>query len=386
MFYFMKKIVYLCTLVLLSLNVMAQIDLNDRNWERVFYDDFSANERSWSNWISYPDKIWQAYTEDGITHGDEHQVYQYSNCVFDDTFNTLNLIAEFDINNNIANNNYALPGNMGNNYPTHQELLYFSGEIESHDKTTAKMQQRFRYGYFEIHCKLPTHHGAFPAFWLYYSSTSESYYEEIDIFEYSWWITDPNGPNHNSPGLGSKRCFSTGLYFNNTANMSVSCARKYPVIPSNSSNLDYFHTYSCEWMPDHVLWYFDQELVNEFYKTDSIPSHHLSLIINYAIDNYYNHNNNTWIGPDDMVIDYINVYQLKWDCYTDEVIEKQYDLDNFYFAVKNSINISSSVSETIVRNTDKITFRATDSFEITGPFHTENGCEFTVLLQSCCDD
>ena len=33
MFYFMKKIVYLCTLVLLCFNVMAQIDLNDRNWD-----------------------------------------------------------------------------------------------------------------------------------------------------------------------------------------------------------------------------------------------------------------------------------------------------------------------------------------------------------------
>ncbi|MBR4155708.1 MAG: hypothetical protein IKU01_03265 [Bacteroidales bacterium] len=38
---------------------------------------------------------------------------------------------------------------------------------------------------FGIRCKLLVHQGAFPAFWLWDSKTGE-YYEEIDIFEYTW--------------------------------------------------------------------------------------------------------------------------------------------------------------------------------------------------------
>ncbi len=33
----MKKFIYLCGMMLLSLNMMAQIDLNDPNWDTVFY-------------------------------------------------------------------------------------------------------------------------------------------------------------------------------------------------------------------------------------------------------------------------------------------------------------------------------------------------------------
>mgnify|MGYP007101870348 CR=1 FL=1 len=36
-----------------------------------------------------------------------------------------------------------------------------------------------------------------------------------------------------------------------------------------------------------------------------------------------------------------------------------------------------------VRNTDKVTFRVTDSFEITGPFQVDSGGEMTVIMQQC---
>lgn len=84
-----------------------------------------------------------------------------------------------------------------------------------------------------------------------------------------------------------------------------------------------------------------------------------------------------------MVIDYINVYQLNWDCSTEEIIARQSDLNNFNYAVKKSIEISSSIEPVFVQNIDKLTFRATDSFEITGPFQTEVGSEFTVIIQDC---
>ena len=34
-------------------------------------------------------------------------------------------------------------------------------------------------------------------------------------------------------------------------------------------------------------------------------------------------------------------------------------------------------------STDKVTFRATDSFEVTGPFQVNSGGEMTVIMQEC---
>ena len=46
----MKKFVYLCGMMLLSLNIMAQIDLNDRNWDTIVNDDFTTPRRFWYSW------------------------------------------------------------------------------------------------------------------------------------------------------------------------------------------------------------------------------------------------------------------------------------------------------------------------------------------------
>ena len=110
--------------------------------------------------------------------------------------------------------------------------------------------------------------------------------------------------------------------------------------------------------------------------------------VNYGIDNYamQGHNYNgipLWQGCDNMIIDYINVYQLKWDCDTDEVIAQQSDLNGFSFAVKKSIAVTSTIEPIIVASNDKVTFRATDSFEITGPFQVNSGGEMTIIMQQC---
>lgn len=53
------------------------------------------------------------------------------------------------------------------------------------------------------------------------------------------------------------------------------------------------------------------------------------------------------------------------------------------YTVKNSVSITSTNGNVAVSNTDKITFRVTDSFEITGPFQVDLGGEFTVIRQDC---
>jgi hypothetical protein len=125
-----------------------------------------------------------------------------------------------------------------------------------------------------------------------------------------------------------------------------------------------------------------------------IPKHHLTLKTNYGIDTYgvkkikdengdFIRYEPAWMDTDTLTIDYIKVYQLNWDCNTDEVISCQNNLDNYEYTVKNSVSITSTNGNVAVSNTDKITFRVADSFEITGPFQANNGCEFTVIRQDC---
>ena len=181
------------------MNGWAQIDLDDGNWKCVLNEDFSANGRTWntSTFVS-SDGLWRAYPGTGVTHGeDEHQVYQFSQCHFNDSINVMKLVCDYDEEGRILMNDYYLPHWMwesqgGSGYPCGDSLYYFSGEIDHVKATDDSPDGRFRYGYFEIECELPIHRGAFPAFWLWFGSKDpmNSYYEEIDIFEFSWAFED----------------------------------------------------------------------------------------------------------------------------------------------------------------------------------------------------
>lgn len=61
----------------------------------------------------------------------------------------------------------------------------------------------------------------------------------------------------------------------------------------------------------------------------------------------------------------------------------QIDLNDKNWAVKKTISISSTIDDIKINDTDKVTFRVTDSFEVTGPFQVNNGAEFAVIVQNC---
>jgi beta-glucanase (GH16 family) len=390
----MKKFIYFCGMMLLSLNMTAQFDPYDQNWKPKLIEDFTTPGRYWidSSFLS-SDSVWKAYSS-GLTHGNNKMIYQYSQCHFNDTDGYMELVAEYDSSGRIPAHVYKLPYNV-HNYPSDTNLHYFSGRIDHYDRHGAD-SAKYRYGYFEIRCKLPIHRGAFPAFWLWYAdsiSPTNQYYEEIDIFEFSWEFEDDSAswqPNPHPHGAGNPFCFTSGLYYNrHDASYepidSTSQARVYPMI---NDSLSHWHTFSCEWIPEHILWYCDGILVDEYYNTDSIPQHPLALKTNYGIDRYalkgYKHYGEAeWKSQDTMFIDYIKVYQLAWNCGTDEIITRQSELDDFDFTVKKSISITSTIEPVSIGSNKKVTFRATDSFEITGPFQVDSGGKFTVIMQSC---
>lgn len=389
----MKKFVYLCGMIFLSMNMMAQIDLNDRNWDTVFFDDFTEIGRYWGeDWLSKPVEKWMGFPGFGVTDGPGwYQVYQYSNCHFCPSEGQMKLVSEYDFANIIQTHQYNLPGCMHNIFPSSDSLFYFSGEID-----VFKDFMQFQYGYFEIRCKLPKHHGAHSGFWLQNANSNppDTFYEEIDIVEFSWSASDTAAhwlpvinPESYSTYLGDPRYYSTAISHNLHGQYvdyeTDVYAMVYPHIPNEKEDINGWHIYACEWMPDHVYLYLDGNLVNSYYDKTHIPKHHLTLKTNYGIDRYYKNNGIVWMGSDNMIIDYIKVYQLQWQCDTDEIITNQSELNHFDYAVKKSVSIIPSNGEITIENTDKVTFRVTDSFEINGPFQVKNGAEFTVIRQDC---
>ncbi|MBR4468693.1 MAG: glycoside hydrolase family 16 protein [Bacteroidales bacterium] len=408
----MKKFVYLCGIMLLCLNMMAQIDPYDRNWKTVVLDDFNESNRHFDTtfqetegkWISFIPSSWPS----GVTIDSFHlSIYQWNHCLFDASKGYLRLNSEHIRDTAILcdeqPNFYRIPPKTYNiTYqcnPNHNHLYYYSGCIESPPSDSSSKSDNlppplFRYGYFEIKCQVPIHRGAKSSFWLW-DGMRDRYYEEIDIYEFSWDFENPSSYwNHNPHphGTGNPNCFTSGLYINKESNNihpieSVSQARKFLMI---GDSLSHWHTFACEWLPEHIIWYCDENIVDSYYNPDSIPRHPLTLKVGYSIDRYalesYSLNGRPeWKEGDNLIIDYINVYQLNWDCDTEEIIAQQSDLKYFDYGVKKSITVSSSIEPVQIESNEKVTFRATDFFEITHSFQVNSGGELTVIMQRCPD-
>lgn len=382
----MKRIILVCSLMLLNFNVMAQY-YKSSNYKPILLDEFVNNQRYWnSETYLDSDSVWKACLVNSVTHGKwEHQVYQKSQSVFDTINDMMLLVSDYVSDTNMLCNDFEVPQDAycDNNIIINEnyQLRYFSGILSS-------IEKKFLYGYFEIRCKLPVHNGAFPAFWLWGACKEGEYgcnnphYEEIDIFEYTWGITNPS-VNQYSIGIGDNRCFTAGLYYNTTGSgedlfNSCSVAKIYSRIPDSSPSMDEWNTFGCLWLPDRVEWYINDKMVNSYYNQDSIPRHEMYLIANYAINEIYSTENDT------MFIDYIRVYQPICDCETSVLIDTQSDLNNYEPGIKRSVTINSNSSTPItVGSQDDVSIIASESIVIDKPFKVNAGAKFTTAIQQC---
>lgn len=390
----MKKYIYLCGMMLLSANMMAQIDLNDGYWDIVINEDFNVAGRTWNpeSFLS-SDRLWRAYPGHGLTSSINNttypMVYQFTHCHFNDIDGVMELVSEYDYNGIINSNSYYLPSWMqasgGPGYPPNNDLYFFSGNIDyvnySYQEHTI---DKFLFGYFEIRCKLPIHNGSWPAFWLF--GNGPDTYEEIDILEY----TSTDGCD-NDPLRG----YSMGIWHNpdgtnyieNNENLG---ARKYfkdfHHLPLSSPDLSQYHTYGCEWMPDYVKWYCDGHLVAEYRDIAHVPQYPKTLKITYGLKDYAvngNHLPNGWSGSDELTIDYVRVYKLKTDCNTDELITTATQFVNYDNKMKRSITIWAPSGCLTVPSNTNISMRASDFILINGDFEIPSGTQATFMVHEC---
>ena len=178
--------------------------------------------------------------------------------------------------------------------------------IGSNNYTSSRMNTSdkfdFKYGRIEVRATLPKTGGTWPAIWTLptnwiYGGWPNS--GEIDIMEHSatYGYGDVFGTIHTEA-------------YNHTLGTQKGGGVTYEDVT------DTFHTYTLEWYPDHLDWYFDDVLVFTFaneYKTSAEwpfdDEHHL--LINVAVGGSLGGNidtNGTW--PQQMQVDYVRVYDL----------------------------------------------------------------------------
>ena len=384
----MKRIIFICCLILLNTNVMAQY-YKSANYQVSFEDNFEET-RYWNeNTFIESENIWRAYFYGKkLTHGEyERQVYQPSQCVFDHDNGLAKLVADY-ISEQITCADIVKPTTQDSVECEDWELEKFRTQYFSGALVSTWPNYKYKYGYFEIRCKLPVHQGAFPAFWLWDSKNKEDdpikYYEEIDIFEYSWGIANHNGP-------GDNRCFTTGIYYNETGSsdsltLLYSYGKAYTLVPDSSPSLNEWNTFGCLWLPDRVEWYINNIKVNSYYNPDNIPKHSMYIKANYAINSDLDDiaSPDEYTLSDTMFIDYIRVYQPICDCETNVLIDSQSDLNNYTYGIKRSVTINSNSSTPIVVGSqNNVSIIASKSIVIDNPFKVNSGAKFEAVIQQC---
>ena len=389
----MKKFVYLCGMMLLSLNMMAQIDLNDKNWDTVFIEDFSGT-RSWnSQWkdqrnIQNYSSIWRCYMYEywfcgATTNSNEHQAYRPDNALFH-LDQTMKLKGEFHSQDTmwcgIDYNSAPWPHYCDPVHLQHKSIHYYSGMIETVNPVG--------FGYYEIECKMPIHYGACSAFWFW--SNLGGTYNEIDVFEHSKSLCS-------NDDIIDKETIS-GIWYNpdGTNYQPMNCndgAQRYSskryVLPGTSSTLEEYHTYSCLWLPEKVVFYVDGNIVNECDNPDHIPQSPMWLKITHledddAIVGFDENDHPIWGNwNDEMTVNYVKAYRLKTDCNTDVTIRNIADFNNYDYSVKHSITMGGQTGVLTLPNDGSYTMRAVESITIDDGFEVPVGTELTLITQEC---
>ncbi len=259
-----------------EIEIDTGITWDSREWELLWADEFDADSGTPIN-----EEFWTC-EEGGWGWGNnEYEFY---------TSRTENVV--HDGNGNLVIT--AQEETPENSECWYGECQYTSARCITMDKV------EFTYGRVEARIQIPTGQGIWPAFWMLGANFDELGWPdsgEIDILENVGH--EPNTVHGTIHGPG----YSGG------AGIQVT-------LDSDTAFTDDFHIYAIDWDPDVIRWYVDGELygilsVNDMMGTDWVFDHDFFLLMNLAVGgNWPGDPDETTVFPQQMLIDYVRVYQL----------------------------------------------------------------------------
>jgi beta-glucanase (GH16 family) len=163
--------------------------------------------------------------------------------------------------------------------------LYTSGRMDTNGK------QSFLYGKFEMRARLPRTQGIWPAFWLL--PTANQWPPEIDIMEML--------------GHEPHRVYASNHWGTPETHAYFTTPYQLPTVNPNFSTT--FNTFSCEWWPDRVEFFVNNNRIATHYSR--IPQEPMYVIVNTAVGGFWpGYPNATTTFPQRFEIDWIRVSQV----------------------------------------------------------------------------
>jgi beta-glucanase (GH16 family) len=345
-------------------------DFISGDWTLVFNDEFNGNELDKSKWFT---------CENGWNreHGDELQYYLDNNITVEDGILKLTAKREpgdYDV--------WRFDDEGG--YITQKYFEYTSGWIQS--------KLEFKYGYFEIRCKIPEGKGFWPAFWLFGYKPNPK--PEIDIFEFAGDEPKKHAINIRE-WRGKKKS-------NPNKDIVIDCStkKKYGIDFSKG-----FHTFSAEWDEFKVIFRVDGEIKRIDYRYLDLKGvglydcwHHVdglylvnpyfpykpsNLIANLAISHgpFGGPPNSSTEFPSSLEIDYIRVYK-RLDNTKDLSICKIPDDQEGDVITGKTITVGGNSCNSVIKSGESLSLVAKDKIKLLPGFHAEAGSNFSAKIAS----
>ncbi|MGB1285074.1 MAG: glycoside hydrolase family 16 protein [Aggregatilineales bacterium] len=263
-----------------------------RGWTLAFDETFSAALSS-TNWGSDPGNAlpWGDRNNAGATN--TLQLYSSDNVAIADGLCTIT----------IQDESPALVWDS-------QNWDYSSAMMHTHQSGASG--KSWRYGWFEIRCKLPSKVGCWPAFWLLQDDDAFPYNWELDVFEQFGSETSASSGVHNGDRVLMTTHYSTGGVLSDSTAFEPGSSGS---APENRVAQNYFtggfHTFALNWQSDRLEWFIDG--VSRKIETDSakIPNVDMYLLLNCDVDGDAAGDITVSDAslPVEFVIDYVKVWQ-----------------------------------------------------------------------------
>ncbi len=379
----MKKLFLIHVTMVFVGNIIAQTPINDPSWgSPTWQDEFDTTALRSYKWYQAND--WRNNLKNrgnstlGTCYNNDLKGYRTTapnNLSFNSGIITLVTKSETNTFSVADNQQCTTDGNPP--WSTESDTRYYS------TPAWLMSQKIFKYGYFEIKCRLPdlsgtpNDKGLGANFWMWstYNGVKTTCHNEIDIFEF---IHYNDGDAYEQTGTYNahyRDCDSIGDAYERSLN---------PLTNYGSINFSgSFHTFGLAWYPNKLEYYYDDQLVYvsaDRYFYDDYGA--MPMIVDMNVFTYgWQADANTQL-PYNYEVDYVRAYALNTTtCGTPALITTS-DFSGFSFNVYQTITVTPAPS-LIVSSGQNKTLRASDSIELDPGFEVQSNAVFTADIVGC---